>query len=144
MLRKEELAMTESETKSLQAKEKKEVTTPAELTKPGLVFNPAVDIFETENELTLLADMPGVKAKDLKIDLKDNVLTLTADETPLEEPEEKDVMREYRTGTYYRQFSLSDTIDQSKIEAVMKDGVLRLSLPKVAAATPRKISVKAG
>jgi HSP20 family protein len=136
--------MTESESKSLQAKEKKEVTTPAELTKPGFVFNPAVDIFETERELTLLADLPGVKAKDLKIDLKDNVLTLTADETPLEGPGEKDVVREYRTGTYYRQFSLSDTIDQSKIEAVMKDGVLRLSLPKVEAATPRKIAVKAG
>ena len=135
--------MTESETKSLQAKEKKEVTTPAELTKPGLVFNPAVDIFETEKELTLLADLPGVKAKDLKIDLKDNVLTLTADETALEGPGEKDVVKEYRTGTYYRQFSLSDSIDQSKIEAVMKDGVLRLSLPKVEAATPRKIAVKA-
>lgn len=134
--------MTESETKSLQAKEKKEVTTPAEMTKPGLVFNPAVDILETEKELTLLADLPGVKAKDLKIDLKDNVLTLTADETPLEGPGEKDVVREYRTGTYYRQFSLSDTIDQSKIEAVMKDGILRLSLPKVEAATPRKITVK--
>ena len=134
--------MAESETKSLQAKEKKEVTTPAELTKPGLVFNPAVDIFETERELTLMADLPGVKAKDLKIDLKDNVLTLTADETPLEGPQEKDLLREYRTGTYYRQFSLSDTIDQSKIEAVMRDGVLRLTLPKVEAATPRKIAVK--
>ena len=134
--------MTDSETKSLQAKEKKEVTTPAELTKPGLVFNPAVDIFETERELTLTADLPGVKAKDLKIDLKDNVLTLTADETPLEGPQEKDLLREYRTGTYYRQFSLSDTIDQSKIEAVMRDGVLRLTLPKVEAATPRKIAVK--
>ena len=134
--------MTESETKSLQAKEKKEVTTPAELTKPGLVFNPAVDIFETERELTLLADLPGVKTKDLKIDLKDNVLTLTADETPLEGPQEKDLLREYRSGTYYRQFSLSDTIDQSKIEAVMRDGVLRLTPPKVEAATPRKIAVK--
>jgi HSP20 family protein len=136
--------MTESESKSLQAKEKKEVTTPAELTKPGFVFNPAVDIFETERELTLLADLPGVKAKDLKIDLKDNVLTLTADETPLEGPGEKDVVREYRTGTYYRQFSLSDTIDQSKIQAVLKEGVLKLTLPKVEAATPRKIAVKAG
>jgi HSP20 family protein len=135
--------MTESETRSLQAKEKKEVSTPAELTKPGLVFNPAVDIFETERELTLLADLPGVKAKDLKIDLKDNVLTLTADETPLEGSGEKDVFREYRTGSYYRQFSLSDTIDQSKIEAVIKDGILRLTLPKVEAATPRKIAVKA-
>jgi HSP20 family protein len=137
------IPMTESETKALQAKEKKEVATPAELTKPGLVFNPAVDIFETERELTLLADLPGVKAKDLKIDLKDDVLTLTADETPLEGFGEKDVFREYRTGRYYRQFSLSDTIDQSKIEAVMKDGVLRLTLPKVEAATPRKIVVKA-
>jgi len=136
--------MTESEIKSLQAKEKKEVTTPAELTKPGLVFNPAVDIFETERELTLLADLPGVKAKDLKIDLKDNVLTLTAHETLLEGSGEKDVLREYRTGTYYRQFSLSDTIDQSKIQAVLKDGVLRLTLPKVEAATPRKIAVKVG
>ena len=136
--------MTESETKSLQAKEKKEVSTPAELTKPGLVFNPAVDIFENEKELTLLADLPGVKAKDLKIDLKDDVLTLTADETPLEGSGEKDIVREYRSGTYYRQFSLSETIDQSKIEAVLKDGVLRLTLPKVEAATPRKIAVKAG
>jgi HSP20 family protein len=135
--------MTESETRSLQAKEKKEVSTPAELTKPGLVFNPAVDIFETERELTLLADLPGVKAKDLKIDLKDNVLTLTADETPLEGSGEKDVFREYRNGSYYRQFSLSDTIDQSKIDAVIKDGVLRLTLPKVEAATPRKIAIKA-
>jgi HSP20 family protein len=135
--------MTESETKSLQAKEKKEVPTPAEPTKPGLVFNPAVDIFETERELTLLADLPGVKAKDLKIDLDHNVLTLTADETSPEGSGEKDVLREYRTGSYYRQFSLSDTIDQSKIEAVLKDGVLRLTLPKVEAATPRKITIKA-
>jgi HSP20 family protein len=136
------IPMTESEAKAMQAKEKREVPTPAELTKPGLVFNPAVDIFETERELTLLADLPGVKAKDLKIDLKDDVLTLTADETILEGTGEKDVFREYRTGRYYRQFSLSDTIDQSKIEAVMKDGVLRLTLPKVEAATPRKIAVK--
>jgi HSP20 family molecular chaperone IbpA len=92
----------------------------------------------------LLADLPGVKAKDLKIDLNNNVLTLTADETLPEGSGEKDVFREYRTGRYYRQFTLSDTIDQSKIEAVLKDGVLRLALPKVEAATPRKITIKAG
>jgi HSP20 family protein len=136
--------MTETETKSLQAKAKKEVTTPAEQTKPGAIFYPAVDILETERELTLLADLPGVKAKDLKIDLDNNVLTLTADEKPFEGSGEKDVFREYRTGRYYRQFSLSDTIDQSKIEAVLKEGVLRLTLPKVEAATPRKITVKVG
>ena len=128
----------------MQARAKKEATIPAEQTKPGAVFYPAVDILETERELTLLADLPGVKAKDLKIDLDDNVLTLTADETPLEGSGEKDIFREYRTGRYYRQFSLSDTIDQSKIEAVLKEGVLRLTLPKVEATTPRKITVKAG
>jgi HSP20 family protein len=136
--------MRDNETKSLQARERKEVAAAAELTKPGVVFSPTVDIFETERELTMLADLPGVKAKDLKIDLNQNVLTLTADETPPEGPDEKDVFREYRTGRYYRQFSLSDTIDQSRIEAVLKEGVLRLTLPKVEAATPRKIAVKAG
>jgi len=95
--------MTESET-SLCRQKRKRKSPLLELTKPGLVFNPAVDIFETERELTCWLICRVVKAKDLKIDLKDNVLTLTADETPLEGPGEKDVIREYRTGTYYRQF----------------------------------------
>jgi len=134
--------MADTETKALQAKEKAEVTTPAEQTRPGLVFTPAVDIFETDKEITLLADMPGVKAGELNIDLRENVLTLDGD---VKEPEgvgEVDVIREYRTGKYYRQFTLSQVIDQAKINAELKDGVLRLRLPKVEAATPRKIAVK--
>ena len=92
-----------------------------------------------------MADLPGVKAKDLKIDLDDNVLTLTADETPLEGfPAKRTFSGSIEPAAYYRQFSLSDTIDQSKIEAVLKEGVLRLTLPKVEAATPRKIAVKVG
>lgn len=134
--------MTETEARALQAKDKQPLATQAEQTKPGLVFNPAVDIYETEKELTLLADLPGVESKNLTIDLKDNVLTLIADETAPEGPNEKDVLREYSTGRYYRQFSLADTIDQSGIEAELNDGVLKLRLPKVAAATPRRITVK--
>ncbi|MBW1721450.1 MAG: Hsp20/alpha crystallin family protein [Deltaproteobacteria bacterium] len=134
--------MAETESKALQAKKKTEVTTPAEQTKPGLVFTPAVDIFETDNEITLLADMPGVKAEDLNIDLRENVLTLDGDVKTPEGENEVDVIREYRTGKYHRQFSLSQVIDQSKIEAELKDGVLRLRLPKAEAATPRKIAVK--
>ena len=129
--------------KSLQPKEKTEVTTPAEQTKPGLVFTPAVDIFETDTEITLLADMPGVSAGDLNIDLDENVLTLDGDVESPEGDDETDIIREYRTGKYQRQFTLSQVIDQSKIDAELKEGVLRLRLPKVEAATPRKITVKA-
>jgi HSP20 family molecular chaperone IbpA len=134
--------MTDAETKALQAKEKAEVTSAGEHTRPGLVFTPTVDIYETEKEITLLADMPGVRAESLSIDLHENVLSLDGDVKSPEGEEEVDVFKEYRTGKYHRQFTLSQVIDQSKIEAAMKDGVLRLTLPKVEAATPRKITVK--
>jgi len=85
--------------------------------------------------------MPGVKAESLNIDLHENVLGLDGDVQSPEGEDEVDVFKEYRTGKYHRQFTLSQVIDQSKIEAKMKDGVLRLTLPKVEAATPRKIAV---
>jgi HSP20 family molecular chaperone IbpA len=135
--------MTDAETKALQPKAKEEVTTPAEQTRPGLVFTPAVDIFETEEGITVLADMPGVTANDLAIDLHENILTLSGDVKSPEGTHEVDVLREYRTGKYYRQFTLSQVIDQSNIDAFMRDGVLRLTLPKVEAAKPRKITVRA-
>lgn len=134
--------MTDSESKALQAKGKKEVTSPAEHTRPGPVFTPPVDIFETEREITLLADLPGVKAKDLSIDLHENVLSLSGEVASPEGPGESELIREYRTGKYLREFTLSEIIDQAKIEAKLKDGVLRLSLPKVEEAKPRKIAVK--
>ena len=134
--------MTEAEIKAIQAKGKAQVTGPAEHTRPGVVFTPAVDIFETEKELTLLADMPGVKAEDLNIDLRENVLTLDG-EVKLPEPtNEESVFQEYRIGKYSRQFNLTEMIDQSKIDAELKDGVLRLTLPKAEAAKPRTIKVK--
>jgi len=134
--------MTSSESKALQAKEKMEVTTPSEQTRPGPVFTPAVDIYENDEAVTVLADMPGVKAENLNIDLRESVLTLDADVPDPEGKDEVDVFREYNTGKYYRQFTLSQTIDQTKIEAALKDGVLHLTLPKVAEAQPRKITVK--
>jgi HSP20 family molecular chaperone IbpA len=135
--------MTERQIKEMQAKEKAEASPSAELTKPGPTFTPTVDIFETDSEIVLLADIPGVKNKDLDIDLRDDVLTLNGEVTPPEAADEKDVLREYLTGKYYRQFTLSEAINQSKIQAQLKDGVLRLTLPKVEKATPRKIMVSA-
>lgn len=135
--------MAAQDTKELKIKEKQEVSTQAEQTRPGLVFTPSVDIFETDKELVLLADMPGVKTGDLNIDLRDNTLTLAGDVQPYQNPGESDILSEYEVGKYYRQFSLSEIIDQSRIDAQLKDGVLRLTLPKVEKATPRKIAVQA-
>jgi HSP20 family protein len=129
--------------KELQAKGKQPVPVPAEQTRPGLVFTPAVDIFETDRNITLLADMPGVTADDITIDLRDDLLTLTGDVKPFGKPDESDVRIEFEIGKYYRQFTLSEMIDQSRIEASVADGVLRLSLPKAEKAIPRKITVKA-
>lgn len=134
--------MTDSGAKEIQVKPKQEVSSPAEQTRPGVVFTPSVDIFETERDLTLLADLPGVKAENLTIDLRENTLTLTGEVAPLETGNEQDILTEYETGKYYRQFSLSNVIDQSKINAKLTDGVLRLTLPKVEEAKPRKIEVK--
>jgi HSP20 family protein len=114
-----------------------------EATRSGPVFTPAVDIFETESAIAVLADMPGVTADGLTIDLRENVLTLNGRVDLPEGEKEVDVLREYESGgTYFRRFTLADTIDQSKIEASLDDGVLRLELPKVEAAKPRKISIK--
>ena len=135
--------MAATDSKELKVREKQELAQPAEQTRPGLVFTPSVDIFETDDEITLLADMPGVVPDNLSIDLRDNTLTLEGDITPVEAPKEEMVYAEYTTGRYYLQFSLSEVIDQAKIDAKLQDGVLRLSLPKVAKATPRKIAVKA-
>lgn len=128
--------------KEIQVKEKQEVTSP-EQTAPGPYFVPAVDIFENEKDITLLADLPGVAADGLTIDLREDVLTLIGETSPLGDDGEEQIVFEYNTGKYYRQFSLSDIIDQEKIDAVLKDGVLRLTLPKAEKAKPRKIAITA-
>ena len=134
--------MDATDNKELKVREKQELAQSAEQTRPGVIFTPNVDIFETDNEITLLADMPGVTPDHLTIDLRDNTLTLEGDIAPVDTGKEEQIYAEYATGRYYRQFTLSEVIDQNKIDAELKDGVLRLALPKVAKATPRKITVK--
>lgn len=136
--------MRQDTSKELKLKEKQEVAAPAEQTRPGTVFSPLVDIFETDKEITLLADLPGVIPENLTVDLRDNVLTLNGEVVPFQNSDEKDLLIEYETGKYFRQFTLSDVIDQKRIDAQLKDGVLRLTLPKVEKAAPRTINVSAG
>jgi len=130
--------------KELQLKEKQEVSSLVEQTRPGLVFTPAVDIFETDQQITLLADMPGVVTEDISIDLREGVLTIAGEVKPWKKADEEDVLVEFEIGKYYRQFVLSEAIDQGKIDAQLSDGVLKLALPKSAKAQPRKIAVTAG
>jgi len=129
----------------IELKEKKEVKKVAgEGTRPGPVFIPAVDILENMSEIIVLADMPGVESKGVDIDLKDNQLTITGKVDAPEGDKEISLYKEFNWGDYFRQFTLSNVIDQGKISAKMENGVLRLALPKVEKAKPQKIKVAAG
>jgi HSP20 family molecular chaperone IbpA len=129
----------------MELKEKKEVKKVAgEGTRPGSVFIPAVDILENTNEIIVLADMPGVESRSVDIDLKDNQLTITGKVDAPEGEKETSLYREFNWGDYFRQFTLSNVIDQAKISAKMENGVLRLVLPKVEKAKPQKIKVASG
>lgn len=103
-------------------------------------LNPAVDIFETEEALTLVADLPGVGRDDLEIGVHQGILTLEASTGAV--GEEEQLHGEFAIPGYHRQFKLSDKIDATRAEAEMSDGVLTLTLPKAEAAKPRRIEVK--
>ncbi|HBZ56255.1 MAG TPA: heat-shock protein Hsp20 [Syntrophobacteraceae bacterium] len=130
--------MTEKE---LQVREKQEFKAGAEGTRNVPVYLPPVDIYESQDAIVILADMPGVAPEGVDVDLRDNQLTLTG-KVLLEERKERMLLHEYGVGDFYRQFTLSSRIDQGKIEASMKDGVLVLTLPKAEVAKPKKITVK--
>jgi HSP20 family molecular chaperone IbpA len=132
----------EAQGRDMQVKGKQEVAGTAEQTRPGPVFIPPVDIFENENAITLLADMPGVAPDDVNIDVRENTLTLAGEIKPFENADESDILIEYDIGQYYRQFTLPELVDQDKIDAQLKDGVLTLVLPKAEAAKPKKIEIK--
>ncbi|MFH0824154.1 MAG: Hsp20/alpha crystallin family protein [Pseudomonadota bacterium] len=121
--------------------EKPEVDPSAgEFTREGVYFTPAVDIYETEKELVMLVDMPGVEGSTVEVDLKDDVLSLIG-RVPGDDVGGEDLLTEYRSGNYFRTFRLTEVVDQAGISAAMKDGVLTLTLPKAQKAVPRKIPI---
>lgn len=133
----------EENEKELQVRQKEQLQH-GEGTREGAWFKPNVDIYETDGALMVVADLPGTAADDVEIDLRDNMLTLTAPGDTDEPSNWKPVYTEYRAGHFSRQFRLGQHIDQSGITAEMDDGVLRLTLPKAESATPRKIEVTTG
>jgi HSP20 family protein len=132
------------ETREIQVQdtEKQVAETEAERTRDRPAFVPRADIYETETAIVVVADMPGVDETSVDITLEKGVLTINGTVEP-EQPEEYSLVRaEYRVGDYVRSFSLSNEIDQESIEAALKDGVLRLTLPKITEAKTKKIAVK--
>jgi HSP20 family protein len=102
--------------------------------------SPPVDIYETADGLVLLADLPGVAPHDLDVRLEDNILTITGKAKPARADEP--TYREYELVNFYRQFELGEQIDQGKVSADLKHGVLTLQLPKTEKARPRQIAVR--
>jgi len=135
--------MTKKELQTMEA-EKKEVETVdgAERTRSRRAYIPQVDIYETDNAIVLLTDMPGVNEDSVDITLEKNVLTING-YVEADDPDNYSLAySEYETGDYQRSFTLSNQIDYDKIEAAVRNGVLRLHLPKSGPAKARKITVK--
>jgi HSP20 family protein len=130
-----------SDTQNLAVREKQELAAKEEKTVPGRYFVPAADIYETDDALTVLLEMPGVERKDISISLKDNTLSVEGKIDFSKYQGMEPVYTEYLVGNYTRSFNLSQRIDQSGIEAQLQDGVLTLTLPKVKEAQPRRINI---
>jgi HSP20 family protein len=114
---------------------------PAQKQSPVL---PPVDVYENDNAITLVADLPGVTREQLQVRVDGETLVLEATAT-IEGPENMElVYGEAQYLAYRRQFTLSRELDASRIEAQLRDGVLRLSIPKAEEAKPRRIEVQVG
>jgi len=123
-------------------KQEENPTDEMERTRSRRSFIPKADIYETEKEIIVLADIPGANEKTVDITLEKNVLSIEAYVEPLRTGEYDIAYAEYEEGDYQRSFRLSDEIDRDKIEASVSDGVLRLHLPKSQGARTKKITVK--
>lgn len=118
-------------------------TQPAEATRIEPAFTPPTDIVETMAGVQMVLDMPGADPDTLDVTLDNRILRISARSQP-SAPEGYALVRaEYRDGSYERSFTVSEPIDVGRIEAVLKDGVLRLALPKAAPSPAAKINVKA-
>ena len=106
-------------------------------------WTPSVDISETEGEYQIKAEIPDVKKEDVKVTLEDGVLTIQGERKHEKEEKSKKYHRIERSyGSFVRTFSLPDVIDEEKVKAEFKDGVLNLHLPKSEKAKPKAIEVK--
>lgn len=130
-----------AQSQSLQVQEKKELAGKEEKTVPARYYVPTTDVYETEDALTVVLEMPGVEKKDLDVRLENDVLRIEGriDFTKYQGLEP--LYTEYSVGHFGRAFTLSSKIDQEQISAQLEDGVLTPTLKKSREAMPRRIAI---
>lgn len=128
-------------TQELQVQKKREIEDKQESTVPARLFVPVADIYEAPDALSVILEMPGVQKSDVAVNVEDGVLSVEGRIDLSKYQGLQPLYTEYNIGHYARSFRLSSKIDQNKIAAEMKDGVLSLRLPKVEEAKPRTIKI---
>jgi len=113
----------------------------AETTRNGAYFSPRVDIIETDKELLLYADMPGVRSEEIDLRYENGELILRGKSQP-RDIKGTLIYGEYEVGDYYRVFQVHETIDASKIDAEYRNGVLTVHLPKQEMVQPKQVSIR--
>jgi HSP20 family molecular chaperone IbpA len=126
----------------LQVQEKREVEKAQEQTRPMRAFLPTADIFETEDALTVVLEMPGVDRNNIDVNVDNGVLMIEGRIDFSKYEGLQPVYSEYNIGPFRRNFRISSRIDQDKIKAEMRDGVITLTLPKAEQTKPRRIEVR--
>ena len=130
-----------SKSQALEVKEKKEVVSKEEQTVPSRYFLPTTDIYETDDALTVVMEIPGVAKRDIEVNLEDDVLRVEGRIDLSQYEGLEPLYTEYNVGNFARGFTLSRKIDQQQIHAQMEDGVLTLTLKKTKEAQPRRIQI---
>jgi HSP20 family protein len=125
----------------LQVQQKREVDKAQEPTTPMRAFLPTTDIFENDDALTVVLEMPGVDNSNIDVDIENGVLTVEGRINFDKYKGMQPIYSEYNVGPYRRSFRISNRVDQDKIKAEMRDGVITLVLPKAEEAKPRRIEV---
>ena len=136
-----EKGKTMAEKQEMAVRDKKELVSKEEKTVAGRYYAPYADIYETDDALSVVMEMPGVEKKRLSVALENDVLRVDGQIDFASYESMEPVYAEYNVGHYTRSFTLSNKIDQEKISAQLEDGVLTLTLPKAKQAQPRRISI---
>ena len=131
-----------AQSRALEVQEKKELVSREEKTVPARYYVPNTDIYETDDALTVVMEMPGVEKKDVSVQLENDVLRVDGRIDFSKYDGLEPVYAEYNVGHFTRGFTLSDKIDQDGISAELADGVLTLTLKKAKAALPRRIAIR--